>query len=179
MRPHVAGAAIVVFALVAGARAYADPAGVPATGASVQTVSVQTSAAPTASNASSTSNANVVSEAHAAKSAAFEAVSSIDRAASHVRSLLRRARAGGTRDEIACVDEGLSRSDVALRRARTEAAAAQEAYAQGNVVEARKANDRVLRARDDAKRAASAADACFAPPARTTPTQVRVVVDSK
>ena len=164
MRPHVAGAAIAVLVLVAGARAYADPAGAPIAGASAQT---------------SEPSANVVNEARAAKSAAFEAIAAIDRAAGHVRILLRRARSGGTRDEIACVDEGLSRSDVALRRARIEAAAAQEAYAQGNVQDARKANERVRRAREDARYASAAADACFGPPPRTTATQVRVVVDTK
>ena len=176
MKPHAAAAAIAVLMLAAGARAYADPAGTPAPAASAQSaqvVSAPTSTTPSAPNAP---NEAVAAEARAAKAMAAQAIATLEGTSAQVRTLLRRARARGIRGEIACVDEGLSRADVAMRNAREDAAAAQNAYAQGNVVDARKANDRVTRARDNARIAASAASACIQPPERTSGTQVRVVM---
>ena len=170
MRPHAAAAAIAVFMLAAGARAYADPASTPAPAASAQSVSAQTSGAPNVPNDA------VAAEARAAKNLAAQAIATLETTSAQVRALLRRARARGIRDEIACVDEGLSRADVAMRNAREDATAAQNAYAQGNVADARRANDRVTRARDNARIAASAASACIQPQARTSGTQVRVVM---
>jgi hypothetical protein len=177
MRPHAAAAAIAVFMLAAGARAYADPASTPAPAASAQSASAQSVSAQTGGTAS-VPNEAVAAEARAAKAMASQAIATLDATAAQVRTLLRKARARGMRDEIACVDEGLSRADVAMRNAREDAVAAQNAYAQGNVVDARKANDRVARARDNARIAASAASACIQPPARTSGTQVRVVMDA-
>ena len=171
MKPHAAAAAIAVFMLAAGARAYADPASTAAPVASAPVVTAQASSTPNVPNDA------VAAEARAAKAIAAQAIATLEATSAQVRTLLRRARARGSRDEIACVDEGLSRADVAMRNAREDAATAQNAYAQGNVVDARKANDRVTRARDAARIAASAASACIQPSARTSGTQVRIVMD--
>ncbi len=85
------------------------------------------------------------------------------------------------RDEIVCVDEGLSRADVATRHAREEARVAADAYARGEIAEARHAMEWVNRAREASRSAAAVADACFVDEAATKSasangTQVRMVV---
>jgi hypothetical protein len=121
---------------------------------------------------------SVDAEARAARAAASEALAVMETTAARVRTLLRRARTQGQKAEIACVDEALSRADVATRRARDDAKAAQEAFARADVIEARRAGDRVTRAREMVRRVAATADACFVDDrASATGTQVRVVVD--
>jgi len=123
--------------------------------------------------------AAIAAESRAAQAAAAGAIASMEATAARVRVMLRRARARGHRDEIACVDEGLSRADVAVRHAREEAKVAADAYARPDVAEARRAMTRVMLERDAARNAASVADACFAgdaSPGKTAGTQVSVLV---
>ena len=63
-----------------------------------------------------------------------------------VRDQLRTARKRGTRAQISCVDEALSRSDVALRRAREASDAALGAYGRGDLDTARPARRRLMEA---------------------------------
>jgi len=71
-----------------------------------------------------------------------------------VRELLRSTRLRGTKAQIACVDEALSRSDVALRTAREAAEVAAAAHARGDLDAARDAERRVAELREAARLAA-------------------------
>jgi hypothetical protein len=101
----------------------------------------------------------------------------------HARALLRDARKRGTEREVSCLDEALSRSDVAYRSAREHAVEALASYARNDVVSARAARARVL-GLDEAQRVAARDGArCLprpAPPAgaQIVPgTFVRVTID--
>ncbi|MEA2748574.1 MAG: hypothetical protein QOI41_2717, partial [Myxococcales bacterium] len=73
----------------------------------------------------------------------------------HVRDELRLTRKRGTKAQVVCVDEGLSRSDVALRRARELGDEILAAYTRGDGDSARAARGR-LEELDEAQRLAGA-----------------------
>ena len=77
-----------------------------------------------------------------------------------VRDQLRTARKRGTPPQIACVDEALSRSDVALRRARELGDEATAAYGRGEVGEARAALRRLAETKEMQRAAAATATSC-------------------
>jgi hypothetical protein len=87
-----------------------------------------------------------------------------------VREQLRTTRKRGTAPQITCVDEALSRSDVALRRARELGDEALAAYGRGEVDEARAGLRRVAEMKEVQRVAASAATSCT-PSAVVLPTQ--------
>jgi hypothetical protein len=100
-----------------------------------------------------------------------------------VREMLRDARKRGTKQQIACLDEALSRSDVALRHARASGDGALAAYARGDLDEARVQLARVAEWREAQRLAARDGAAC-APGAKVveaarTATTVRVSVDPR
>ena len=117
-----------------------------------------------------------------ARAEAHATLAAIDESARTMRDLLRAVRKRGKRAEIACVDEALSRTDVASRRARDDAAAVVAARARGDADDARAAERRLLLMRDAARVAVRQGRACVAPPPppRTRPvlgTIVRVEID--
>jgi hypothetical protein len=81
-----------------------------------------------------------------------------------VREQLRTARKRGTRLQITCVDEALSRSDVALRRARELGDEAVTAYARGDADAARAAMRRMSELKEAQRAAAASATACSPAP---------------
>ena len=99
-----------------------------------------------------------------------------------VREDLRYTRRRGTKVQIACVDEALSRADVASRRARLAGDEALVAYGRGEVEQARAALRRLVEIRESQRLAArdgaqcTAAAARLAAPAQAA-TTVRVDVD--
>jgi hypothetical protein len=82
-----------------------------------------------------------------------------------VRDQLRTTRRRGTKQQITCVDEALSRSDVALRRAREMGDEALAAYAHGDVPAARAARSRLVEIKEAQRVAAAAGSSCAARPA--------------
>jgi hypothetical protein len=96
-----------------------------------------------------------------------------------VRSLLRDARRRGTPAQIACLDDALSRADVAVRRAREHGDASLAAYAEGNVVAAREQCTHVALHRLAQEIAARDALACAPPQRASSTTTVKVDVDPK
>ena len=102
-----------------------------------------------------------VSQVSAARSQATATVSAIETTARHARRLLQWAREGGTPRQIACADEGLSRSDVALRSAREHARAVEEAGARGDAALVRRELVLIAACREAARAAASASEACL------------------
>ena len=77
-----------------------------------------------------------------------------------VRDQLRTARKRGTKQQITCVDQSLSRSDVALRRARETGDEVLGAYARGDVDGARAARHRLLEIRQAQRLAAAEGTSC-------------------
>ena len=77
-----------------------------------------------------------------------------------VREQLRAARKRGTAPQITCVDEALSRSDVALRHARELGDEAVAAAGRGAVDEARAILRRVAEMKEVQRVAAAAATSC-------------------
>jgi hypothetical protein len=165
MTPHRLGAALAVLVLCAGARASADPA---------------VAAAPTGETKGETQT-SLENEVRAAKATADQAIASMDSTAWRVRRLLRKARANGVRAEIACVDDGLSRADVALRVARDEWRNALDAFTRGDMDGARRSMLRLERAREGSRAAATSADGCFVDQAASsvTGTQVRLILETR
>lgn len=98
----------------------------------------------------------------------------------HVRDQLRLTRKRGTATQITCVDEALSRSDVAVRRAKDAGDDALAAYARGDVENARALRRRVDELRDVQRSAARDGAACTPSPPRAarSVTTVKVVIDS-
>jgi hypothetical protein len=82
-----------------------------------------------------------------------------------VRDQLRAARRRGKKSQIACVDEALSRADVAVRRARTAGDEALAAYGRSDVPAARDSL-RLLREIKESQRIAAEGVKCAAPPPR-------------
>ncbi|MDB4933985.1 MAG: hypothetical protein JWP87_957 [Labilithrix sp.] len=82
-----------------------------------------------------------------------------------VRDHLRLTRKRGTRAQITCVDEALSRSDVALRRARDLADETLAAYGRNDFVAARLARHNLAELREAQRLTAIDATKCTpAPP---------------
>ncbi len=107
-------------------------------------------------------------------------VMAMDATSDHVRQLLRRARAQRATRGVGCLDEALSRVDVALRVGREEARAAREAAHDGDDVEAQRHLARVARLRDMSRSAAAMGQICAAGPEflpYVEGTTVRVIVD--
>lgn len=108
----------------------------------------------------------------------------MSRTALRVRDMLREARRSGTKAQIVCLDESLSRADVALRRARESGALSLAGYARGDVELARAERRHVLEWREAQRLAARDASVCVPSPrgtlalgARRTATQVTLSVD--
>jgi hypothetical protein len=101
-------------------------------------------------------------------------------ASRRVRDMLRDARKRGTRRQVACVDDALSRADVARRAARTQASEALAAYERSDLTSARAARARVVELDEAQRLAVRDGAACLPRPVaeRVTPgTVVHVVVD--
>ena len=97
-----------------------------------------------------------------------------------VRESLRDARKRGTQAQITCLDEALSRADVALRSARTSGDDALAAYARADLEDARAARRRVAELKEHQRIAARDGSACTVQKPvviATTGTTVRVVID--
>jgi hypothetical protein len=88
----------------------------------------------------------------------------------HVRDQLRSTRKRGTKAQVTCVDEALSRSDVALRRARELGDEILAALARGDGDSARGARGRLVEL-DESQRVA-AADAYRCTPKPLSPSQL-------
>ncbi len=107
-------------------------------------------------------------------------VVAMDASSEHVRRLLRKARVQKWPRGVACLDEALSRVDVALRVAREEARGAREAAHGGDVDRARAHLSRVTRLREMARAGAAGGEMCAAGPEFQAfeGTTVRVIVDA-
>lgn len=77
-----------------------------------------------------------------------------------VRDQLRATRLRGSRDQITCVDEALSRTDVALRNAKEMATVALHAYAENDVEAARDARRKMKEWREGQRVASRDGSAC-------------------
>jgi hypothetical protein len=88
-------------------------------------------------------------------------VAAIETTARHARRLLQWARESGTPRQVACADEGLSRSDVALRTAREHAKAVEEAAARGDAAALRRELGLMATCREASRAAASTSEACL------------------
>jgi len=98
-----------------------------------------------------------------------------------VRDELRTARKRGTRAQIACANQSLSRADVAVRRARETGDEALALYAKGEVERARAARRRLAELREAQRLAAAESTSC-APPvvvATSGVTTVQMQVDAQ
>lgn len=122
----------------------------------------------------------VPSEAERARSEIEGTIAGMRGRAQWVRGLLRDARRRGTSAQIACLDEALSRADVAVRRARENGDASIAAYADGHVDVAREQRRHVVEHHQAQVAAARDALAC-APPrsVASNATTVKVDVDPK
>ena len=100
-----------------------------------------------------------------------------------VRDDLRITRRRGTKVQIACVDQALSRADVATRRARETSDEMLSAYGRGELETARAARRRFAEIRESQRVAARDGASCSAartPAAQTSPTTtVTVDVDPR
>jgi len=97
-----------------------------------------------------------------------------------VRDDLRLARRRGTKVQIACVDQALSRADVATRRAQETGAEILAAYERGDGERARAARRRLAEIRELQRLAAKDGAACAAalgPVPQTSRTTVTLQVD--
>ena len=94
-----------------------------------------------------------------------------------VRDDLRIARRRGTRQQIACVDEALSRADVAVRRGRELGDEVLTAYARGDADGARAARRRLVELREAQRLAAADGSACAPRPTLVATSGVTVKLD--
>ena len=97
-----------------------------------------------------------------------------------VRDDLRLARRRGTKVQIACVDQALSRADVATRRAQETGDEILAAYQRGDLERARAARRRIGEIRELQRLAAKDGAACAAalgPVPQTARTTVTLLVD--
>jgi hypothetical protein len=102
-------------------------------------------------------NAAEVAEARAQIGATIAQMQAV---ASRVRDDLRAMRKRGTKRQITCADEALSRSDVAVRRARETGADMLAAYAQNDGETARALRVRLGEIREGQRLAAAEGAAC-------------------
>lgn len=97
-----------------------------------------------------------------------------------LREQLRATRQRGTRAQITCVDESLSRVDVALRTAKDAASASLRAYADKDVWSGRDARRRMVEWREAARIAAKDGGSCAVSSiALRSGTTVTMTVDPK
>jgi hypothetical protein len=92
---------------------------------------------------------------------AASALLQMQTSARHARLVLMWARELGTRPQVACADEGLSRADVALRTARDHARALEDAMTRRDAATARRELGWIDACEEAAKAASRASDACF------------------
>ena len=106
-------------------------------------------------------------------------VGAMDASSEHLRHLLGKARTRKWTRGVGCLDEALSRVDVALRAGREEARGAREDARAGDGEGARLHLVRVVRLREMARAAASGGQMCAAGPEFQAfeGTSVRVIVD--
>lgn len=112
------------------------------------------------------------------------ALRSMEGTASHLRSVLRDARRTRDQGKIVCADAALTRADVSHRGAKTHAAVALAAFADGRVGEAHRELRLVLVLGDAVRDARVLGDSCAVRPAYDLPSQrdttvVRVYVDPR
>ena len=81
-----------------------------------------------------------------------------------VRDLLRKTRKSGSEQQIKCVDESLSRVDVATREARTKVGEARAADARGDALASRDAKRRIVELDIAVRLASRDASKCMPPP---------------
>lgn len=86
------------------------------------------------------------------------------RTSKSVRELLRTARKKGTEAQVKCVDESLSRVDVATRAARVQVTEARAAEGRGDPAAARMARQRVEELAEAVRLASRDAIRCLPPP---------------
>lgn len=110
---------------------------------------------------------NVEAEARTAHAQAIASIAQMEATARRVRLLLQWARERGTRTQVACADEGLSRADVALRGAREHARLADEAWERGEATLARREVLLLSACREAARTASETAGACVGPSDKT------------
>jgi hypothetical protein len=99
-----------------------------------------------------------------------------------VRDQLRTTRRRGTKQQITCVDEALSRSDVALRRARETGDETLASYARGDIDRARAARARLVEIKEAQRLAASQGTSCAPAPVQLAAngvTTVKLEIDAK
>jgi hypothetical protein len=99
-----------------------------------------------------------------------------------VRDDLRATRRRGTKAQITCVDQALSRADVATRRVRETGDEMLAAYGRGEIDLARAARRRVVEIRESQRVAARDGASCSAargPIGQQPPTTVKVDVDPR
>ena len=124
-----------------------------------------------------------VSEAREARTQIESTLAEMRVASLRVRDHLRLTRKRGTKQQVACVDEALSRADVALRRARVLGDEILAAYARGDRDTARAARGRLAELRDLERFASRQATKCTTTTApavqlmRTNTVTVKVDVD--
>lgn len=98
-----------------------------------------------------------------------------------VRELLRKTRKSGTEAQVRCVDESLSRVDVAAREARTKVGELRAAQARGDGPAVRDAQRRITELDIAVRLASRDANKCLPPPAPPPKvllgTVVKVTVD--
>lgn len=122
---------------------------------------------------------DVVRETNEARAELEGALSHMSTTSRHVRDLLRATRNGGSPRQVACVDEGLSRADVALRMARAATEESLLAYGRSDLATARVARHRVAELAGYQRIAARDASVCkpnVLASIRTPPTGTRVEV---
>ena len=98
-----------------------------------------------------------------------------------VRDQLRATRLRGSREQITCVNESLSRSDVAIRTAKESADTSLRAYADGDLWVARDSRRKMREWRDAQRLAARDGFSCSASalPVKSGTTTVTMTVDPK
>jgi hypothetical protein len=94
-----------------------------------------------------------------------------------VRDDLRITRRRGTQAQITCVDQALSRADVALRRGRETGEDVLASYRRGELERARAARSRLHEIRDLQRHAAREGAACSAARAAVVPSSTTVTID--
>ena len=120
------------------------------------------------------------SEAHRARAEMNGTLAGMTSASRQVREMLREARRRGVKPEVLCLDETLSRADVARRSARVQAAEALDAYVRSDVALARVARHRVAELAAVQRIAVRDANVCVPHPAVEKPppgTFVRITID--
>jgi hypothetical protein len=91
-------------------------------------------------------------------------LTSMTKTSKSVRELLRTARKKGTEAQVKCVDESLSRVDVASREARSKATEARAAESRGDSAAARSAKQRISDLAVAVRLASRDANRCMPPP---------------